>query len=47
MRPSSARTARATWPQPRPHRAHARLDAIDADTSVLAELVDGLAVRTA
>ena len=29
------------------HRAHARLDAIDADTSVLAELVDGLAVRTA
>jgi geranylgeranyl diphosphate synthase, type II len=28
-------------------RAHARLDAIDADTSVLAELVDELAVRTA
>ena len=27
-------------------RAHERLDAIDADTSVLAELVDGLAVRT-
>ncbi len=27
-------------------RAHARLDTIDADTSVLAELVDGLAVRT-
>lgn len=29
------------------YRAHERLDAIDADTSVLAELVDGLAVRTA
>jgi geranylgeranyl diphosphate synthase, type II len=28
-------------------RAHGRLDAIDADTSVLAELVDELAVRTA
>ena len=28
-------------------RAHERLEAIDADTSVLAELVDGLAVRTA
>lgn len=28
-------------------RAHEGLDAIDADTSVLAELVDGLAVRTA
>ena len=28
-------------------RAHERLDAIAADTSVLAELVDGLAVRTA
>ena len=28
-------------------RAHQRLDAIAADTSVLAELVDGLAVRTA
>jgi len=28
-------------------RAHERLKAIDADTSVLAELVDGLAVRTA
>jgi len=28
-------------------RAHERLDAIDADTSVLAELVDELAVRTA
>lgn len=28
-------------------RAHARLDAIAADASVLAELVDGLAVRTA
>jgi len=28
-------------------RAHERLDVIDADTSVLAALVDGLAVRTA
>lgn len=28
-------------------RAHARLERIEADTSVLAELVDGLAVRTA
>jgi geranylgeranyl diphosphate synthase type II len=28
-------------------RAHERLDAIDADTSVLAEIVDSLAVRTA
>jgi geranylgeranyl diphosphate synthase, type II len=28
-------------------RAHARLDAVPADTSVLAELVDSLAVRTA
>ena len=28
-------------------RAHERLEAIEADTSVLAELVDGLAVRTA
>jgi geranylgeranyl diphosphate synthase, type II len=28
-------------------RARARLDAIDADTSVLREIVDGLAVRTA
>lgn len=28
-------------------RAHQRLDALDADTRVLAELVDGLAVRTA
>jgi geranylgeranyl diphosphate synthase type II len=28
-------------------RAHERLGAIDADTSVLAELVDGLAARTA
>ena len=28
-------------------KAHARLDAIEADTSVLAELVDELAVRTA
>jgi geranylgeranyl diphosphate synthase type II len=28
-------------------RSHERLEAIDADTSVLAELVDGLAVRTA
>ncbi len=28
-------------------RAHDRLDAIDADTSVLAEIVDSLAVRTA
>jgi len=28
-------------------RAHERLDALDADTRVLAELVDGLAVRTA
>ena len=28
-------------------RAHDRLDAVDADTSVLAELVDTLAVRTA
>ena len=28
-------------------RAHERLDAIDADTAVLAELVDELAVRTA
>jgi geranylgeranyl diphosphate synthase type II len=28
-------------------RAHLRLNAIDADTSVLGELVDGLAVRTA
>jgi geranylgeranyl diphosphate synthase type II len=28
-------------------RAHARLGAIEADTSVLAELVDELAVRTA
>jgi geranylgeranyl diphosphate synthase type II len=28
-------------------RANARLDALDADTTVLAELVDGLAVRTA
>ena len=27
-------------------RAHARLEAIDADTSVLAEIVDSLAVRT-
>jgi geranylgeranyl diphosphate synthase type II len=27
-------------------RAHAQLDAIDADTSVLAEIVDALAVRT-
>ena len=27
-------------------RARARLDAIDADTSVLGELVDALAVRT-
>jgi geranylgeranyl diphosphate synthase type II len=27
-------------------RAHARLDAIDADTSVLAEIVSGLATRT-
>lgn len=27
--------------------AHERLDAIDADTSVIAEIVDGLAVRTA
>jgi geranylgeranyl diphosphate synthase type II len=27
-------------------RAHERLEAIDADTSVLAEIVDGLAVRT-
>ena len=29
------------------HRARARLDALDADTTVLEELVDGLAVRTA
>ncbi|MCZ7587663.1 MAG: polyprenyl synthetase family protein [Gaiella sp.] len=29
------------------HRAHERLDAIAADTSVLGALVDGLAVRTA
>ena len=28
-------------------RAHARLDAIDADTTVLAEIVESLAVRTA
>ena len=28
-------------------RAHVRLEAIDADTSVLAEIVDELAVRTA
>ena len=28
-------------------RAHDRLDAIEADTSVLAEIVDSLAVRTA
>ena len=28
-------------------RAHDRLEALDADTTVLAELVDGLAVRTA
>lgn len=28
-------------------RAHGRLDALDADTTVLGELVDGLAVRTA
>ena len=28
-------------------RAHARLERVEADTSVLAELVDGLAVRTA
>jgi hypothetical protein len=28
-------------------RAHARLAALDADTWVLGELVDGLAVRTA
>ena len=28
-------------------RAHARLEPIGADTTVLAELVDGLAVRTA
>jgi geranylgeranyl pyrophosphate synthase len=27
-------------------RAHARLDEIDADTAVLAEIVDGLAART-
>jgi hypothetical protein len=28
-------------------RAHERLGGLDADTAVLAELVDGLAVRTA
>ena len=28
-------------------RAHERLDVLDADTGVLTELVDGLAVRTA
>jgi hypothetical protein len=28
-------------------RAHVRLAALDADTGVLGELVDGLAVRTA
>ena len=46
MRSASGARARAGSPIEVADRARARLDAIDADTSVLGELVDALAVRT-